>query len=127
LKAPVFNLLAPFPTTICQFATESCFYVLDATNPEFNLNRREYNDGRGIIGSINGTVSVWQGNVQYQSDRSRLPEHSAITFQLQQPLAVATGGGGAYYCLYHHERNHGWYRQGPHAGHERRPSSGSAS
>jgi hypothetical protein len=84
-----------------------------ATDRQRNHNQDQYNNGAGIIGNIIGAIAGSQGNVQYQGDRIRVPSGSELTFQLQQPLYVATWGDEGYErdrYHYHHETNHGWYR-----------------
>jgi hypothetical protein len=89
-------------------------YVMDATGPEFNMDREQYNSGAGIIGNIVGAITgAGDGQPQYRGNRIHIPSGSELTFQLQQSLRIAGWGDEGYSNRgyhYHHETNHGWYR-----------------
>jgi hypothetical protein len=63
-------------------------YVMDASGPEYNVDRERNNDS-GNIGNIIGAIAGAAGaNVQYQGDRIEVPAGSELTFQTQRPLRV---------------------------------------
>ncbi len=87
-------------------------YVLDTTGPQYNMPQANYRQGNGVLGAIAGAIAGAEGQqVVPRGAEIRVPAGSLITFNLQEPLHVATWNDpgysqGSYH--YHHDRD--WYR-----------------
>jgi hypothetical protein len=82
-------------------------YVMDASGPQFNAARADYDRGAGLVGSIIGAIA----GVDTRGGEIRVPAGSMLNFQLQQPLHVVDWNDPGYTnngFHYHHE--HDWYR-----------------
>jgi hypothetical protein len=87
-------------------------YVVDTSGPQYNMDHAEYNNGSGVLGAIAGAIAGANGEqVVGRGEHIHVPDGSMITFNLQEPLHVATWGDPGYDregMHYHHDND--WYR-----------------
>lgn len=87
-------------------------YAMDATGPEFNAHRGDYDNGNGLVGSIIGAIAGANGEqVEPRGGHIMVPADALLTFQLQVPLHMVGWGDPGYRngeSHYHHD--HDWYR-----------------
>jgi len=84
-------------------------YVMDTTGPQFHMSQPDYHNGTGLVGVITGTTGGEQ--VITSGSEINLPSGSVITFQLQEPLSVATWAEPGYvHEGYHYHPDNNWYR-----------------
>jgi hypothetical protein len=87
-------------------------YVMDATGPQFDAHRGDYDNGGGLVGSIVGAIAGATGSqVETRGREIHVPAQSVISFQLQEPLHMVGWEDPGYQqnnWHYHHE--HDWYR-----------------
>ena len=87
-------------------------YVVDTTGPQYHMERRDYDEGSGLVGSIVGAIAGATGaRVETRGQEIRVPEGAVIRFDLQQPMHVADWADPGYSDGGHHfHRDHDWYR-----------------
>ncbi len=86
-------------------------YVMDSTGPQFRMPAGQYDTGNGLLGAIVSVVPGSQVQVETVGDAIRVPPDSRITFQLQEPLAVAGWNDPGYSRDgEHYHPNGDWYR-----------------
>ena len=87
-------------------------YVMDTSGPQYNMQQQQHNNGNGFLGAIAGAIAGANGEqVRPRGAEIHVPAGSAITFNLQEPLHVATWGDPGYQqggWHYHHDQD--WYR-----------------
>ena len=84
-------------------------YVLDTTGARFDMNRLR--EGGGLVGGIVGAIAgATGGPVEYRGNHIRIPAGSMLTFQLNEPLRVASWGDRGYMRNgFHYHRENNWY------------------
>lgn len=87
-------------------------YVMDTTGPQYNMPQANYNNGNGILGAITGAIAGANGErVEPNGSEIHVPAGSMITFQLREPLHVATWNEPGYdQGGYHYHHDNDWYR-----------------
>jgi hypothetical protein len=87
-------------------------YVMDATGPQFNMNRNDYDNGSGLVGSIVGAIAGATGaQVETRGGEIHVPAQAVVTFQLQEPLhMVGWQDPGYEHNNWHYHHDHDWYR-----------------
>lgn len=84
-------------------------YVMDTTGPQFPAHT--YDNGGGLLGNIVSGISGGHVQVETRGNGIVVPPDATLTFQLQEPLHVATWEDPGYMHDGHHYHHDGdWYR-----------------
>jgi hypothetical protein len=86
-------------------------YAMDTTGPQFDTHRRDYDEGRGVVGAIAGAIAGATGQYEPRGEAIRVPAGAVLNFTLEQPLRTVDWQDPGYQRdQWHYHRDNDWYR-----------------